>query len=125
MFSEERNQVLPPAPPPSRHHQQQQREQVRCFCNQPHCVSQGYMCRGRSCFTDLPLLPGVNSPHHHQQLMNGGRPEHAVFSGCLDQKTERSCPPGKLCCEQDLCNHVDSPAMKLRLNKTLQGMILY
>ncbi|XP_058800626.1 BMP and activin membrane-bound inhibitor homolog [Phymastichus coffea] len=86
--------------------------EVRCFCNQPHCVSQGYMCRGRhGCFTELPTHVSA-------------RPEHAVYSGCLEQSSgERQCPQGKLCCQQDLCNHVDSPAMRSRLNKTLQVLL--
>ncbi|OXU26702.1 hypothetical protein TSAR_004956 [Trichomalopsis sarcophagae] len=94
--------------------------EVRCYCNQPHCVSQGYMCRGRGCFTELPIPP-MNG-RHFQQLTS--RPEHAAYSGCLERSfAERPCPPGKLCCEQDMCNHVDSPAMRSRLNKTLQVLL--
>lgn len=67
------------------------------------------MCRGRGCFTELPMRAS-------------DRPEHAAYSGCLEESfSERQCPAGKLCCDQDLCNHVDSPAMRNRLNKTLQG----
>lgn len=87
--------------------------EVRCYCNQPECVPQGYMCRGKGCFTELPL--GSNSPSFL-------RPEHSANNGCLEESfKEKQCPPGFLCCEQDLCNHVDSPAMISRLNKTLQG----
>ncbi|CAB0033195.1 unnamed protein product [Trichogramma brassicae] len=108
----------------------QQQHEVRCYCNQPHCVSQGYMCRGRGCFTELPPLALVASSLKSLHLLHG-RPETAGFSGCFDDKLNSgggnnvngkiSCPPGKLCCEQDLCNHVDSPALRARLNKTLQG----
>ncbi|XP_015592729.1 BMP and activin membrane-bound inhibitor homolog [Cephus cinctus] len=81
-------------------------QEVRCYCNQPECVAQGYLCRGRGCFTELPLR---SNPLLHS--------EH----GCLEESfKERQCPAGYLCCEQDLCNHVDSPAMRNRLNKTLQ-----
>ncbi|XP_014213978.1 uncharacterized protein LOC106643386 [Copidosoma floridanum] len=93
--------------------------EVRCYCNQPLCVSTNYMCRGRGCFTDLPIL-GSDSTVAELTF----RPEHASYSGCLDRSSaERDCPPGKLCCEQDLCNHIDSPAMRLRLNKTLQVLM--
>ncbi|XP_012282855.1 BMP and activin membrane-bound inhibitor homolog [Orussus abietinus] len=87
--------------------------EVRCYCNQPECVSQGYMCRGRGCFTELPSSTNPS-------LL---RPEHSSH-GCLEESfKERQCPTGFLCCEQDLCNHVDSPAMRSRLNKTLQVLL--
>lgn len=82
--------------------------EVRCYCNKPECVPQGYMCRGRICFTELP------SSANSQFL----RAEH---SGCLDERSKnRQCPAGLICCDQDLCNHVDNPAMRNRLNKTLR-----
>ncbi|XP_029665584.1 uncharacterized protein LOC115236983 [Formica exsecta] len=85
--------------------------EVRCYCNKPECVPQGYMCRGRGCFTELPS--SANAPL--------SRAEH---SGCLDESFKnRQCPAGYLCCDQDLCNHVDNPAMRNRLNKTLRAMI--
>lgn len=88
--------------------------EVRCYCNQPDCVPQGYMCRGRGCFTELPSNTGSSL----------SRTEHNAYSGCLDTSfKERQCPTGFLCCEQDLCNHVDSPAMRNRLNKTLQILL--
>ncbi|XP_066584158.1 BMP and activin membrane-bound inhibitor homolog [Prorops nasuta] len=89
-------------------------KEVRCYCNQQECVSQGYMCRGRGCFTELPS-------NTHPSLL---RPEHSAYSGCLEESfKDRQCPTGFLCCEQDLCNHVDSPALRNRLNKTLQVLI--
>ncbi|XP_071570519.1 BMP and activin membrane-bound inhibitor homolog isoform X2 [Temnothorax nylanderi] len=88
--------------------------EVRCYCNQPECVPQGYMCRGRGCFTKLPS--NANAPI--------SRAEHTAHSGCLDENLKsRQCPAGFLCCDQDLCNHVDSPAMRNRLNKTLRVLI--
>jgi hypothetical protein len=88
--------------------------EVRCYCNQPKCVPQGYMCRGKKCFTELPTPSRANTP-----LSQAG---HSTHSGCLDESFKhRQCPAGFLCCDQDLCNHVDSPAMRNRLNKTLQG----
>jgi len=76
--------------------------EVRCYCNQPECVPQGYMCRGRSCFTKLPS--NANTPL--------SRAEHTPHSGCLDDSFKsRQCPAGFLCCDQDLCNHVDNPAL--------------
>lgn len=98
-------------------HREWQQSEVRCYCNRPHCVSQGYMCRGRGCFTELPQGGAKDFPPN-------SKPEHSAFSGCLEKSfKERPCPAGFLCCEQDLCNHVDSPAMRNRLNKTLQSKI--
>ncbi|KAL6261382.1 BMP and activin membrane-bound inhibitor homolog [Pogonomyrmex barbatus] len=89
-------------------------EEVRCYCNQPECVPQGYMCRGRGCFTKLPS--NANTPF--------SRAEHNVHSGCFDESFKSpQCPAGFLCCGQDLCNHVDNPAMRNRLNKTLRVLI--
>ncbi|XP_011314784.1 BMP and activin membrane-bound inhibitor homolog [Fopius arisanus] len=88
--------------------------EVRCYCNQPECVPQGYMCRGRGCFTGLPSSTNPLVV----------RPEHSVYNGCLEESfKEKRCPPGFLCCDQDLCNHVDSPAVMSRLNKTLQVLV--
>ncbi|XP_018393982.1 PREDICTED: BMP and activin membrane-bound inhibitor homolog [Cyphomyrmex costatus] len=88
--------------------------EVRCYCNQPECVPQGYMCRGRGCFTKLPSNANPSLP----------RAEHTAHSGCLDENLKnRQCPTGFLCCDQDLCNHVDIPAMRNRLNKTLRVLI--
>ncbi|XP_032677335.1 BMP and activin membrane-bound inhibitor homolog [Odontomachus brunneus] len=86
----------------------------RCYCNQPGCVPQGYMCRGKLCFTELPS--GANT------LL---RMEQSTRSGCLNEDLKnRRCPAGYLCCNhEDLCNHVDSPAMKNKLNKTLQVLV--
>lgn len=89
-------------------------ELVRCYCNQPDCVPQSYLCMGRGCFTELPS--SLNSASL--------RPEHSPYSGCLEKSIkERQCPPGYLCCEEDLCNHIDSPAVRSKLNKTLQVLV--
>lgn len=82
--------------------------EVRCYCNEPKCVPQGYMCRGIRCFTKLPT--SVNLP-----LLRAG------YSGCLNSTFKKDkCPEDFLCCDQDLCNHEDNPAMRNRLNKTLR-----
>uniref|UniRef100_V9IGI7 BMP and activin membrane-bound inhibitor n=1 Tax=Apis cerana TaxID=7461 RepID=V9IGI7_APICE len=57
--------------------------EVRCYCNQPECVPQGYMCRGKGCFTELPS-------NANPSLL---RAEHNAYSGCLDENfKERQCP---------------------------------
>ncbi|KYM79620.1 hypothetical protein ALC53_09928 [Atta colombica] len=67
-----------------------------------------------SCFTKLPSNANA--------LFS--RAEHTAHSGCFDENLmNRQCPAGFLCCDQDLCNHVDSPAMRNRLNKTLRVLI--
>jgi len=88
--------------------------QIRCFCNQPDCVPQGYMCRGETCFTKLP-----SSANILRLKME------SVYSGCLTDSLEnRQCPAGFLCCNQNLCNHVDDPAMKNRFNQTIEGSMI-
>ncbi|XP_036139478.1 BMP and activin membrane-bound inhibitor homolog [Monomorium pharaonis] len=87
--------------------------EVRCYCNQPECVPQGYMCRGRGCFTKLPNTPLSKA-------------DQTAHSGCFgDSFKSRRCPVEFLCCNQDLCNHVDNPAMRNRLNKTLRSSTIF
>ncbi|KAJ8674894.1 hypothetical protein QAD02_010680 [Eretmocerus hayati] len=108
------------------------------------------MCRGRGCFTELPVLQLGSSAKVaaaglartrllSQQLLAEQQHQYPVTaeqfaanSGCLEEYPSpghqqsgpfSNCPAGKLCCEQDLCNHIDSPAMKHRLNKTLQLLL--
>lgn len=72
------------------------------------------MCRGIVCFTKL-------SNESTNSLLS-------ERSGCLDKIPEdHQCPKDSLCCNQDLCNHVDSPALRSRLNKTLtrQGSTVF
>ncbi|GBM05666.1 BMP and activin membrane-bound inhibitor [Araneus ventricosus] len=55
--------------------------EIRCYCNQAHCVSTGYMCKSRSvCFSDLD----------------------SGLHGCLDK---RKCL-GLQCCKEDMCNYI-------------------
>lgn len=70
------------------------------------------MCVGNGCFTELPK----------KGYLIGTKPEHSVKNGCIAKSLkETPCPLDALCCYQDLCNHVDSPAMISRLNKTLRS----
>lgn len=90
------------------------KEELRCYCNKPECVPQGYMCRGKGCFWKL-------SSNANTLL---SRPEQNTYSGCLEEDLKtRPCPVGYHCCYQNLCNHVDTPEMRNRFNKTLQVSI--
>lgn len=91
------------------------KDEVRCYCNQPYCVSQSYMCRGIRCLTKIPT--SVSLP-----LLRAG-----FDSDCVKKNENNSrivannyCPHDAFCCDKDLCNHEDSPAMKNILNKILR-----
>ncbi|EFN60952.1 hypothetical protein EAG_06405, partial [Camponotus floridanus] len=83
--------------------------EVRCYCNKPICVPQSYMCRGVRCVTKLPR--SVDLP-----LLRAG-----FDSDCLNDTYQKpDCPENSFCCDKDLCNHEDSPAMKNILDKILR-----
>lgn len=80
--------------------------EIRCYCDAPHCVATGYMCKSEqnACFTKVldPLNP--SSPLTH---------------GCLDAAdvcggSQRAAePPGGAlaleCCHDDMCNYRGLP----------------
>ncbi|XP_029179080.1 uncharacterized protein LOC114946636 [Nylanderia fulva] len=82
---------------------------LTCFCNQPKCVPDSYLCGGgRGCFTELPSK--VKKPL-----------SKAERSGCLDGSLKnRQCPEGFLCCFNDLCNHADGDAWKITVKEKQQ-----
>lgn len=67
--------------------------EIRCYCDAPHCVATGYMCKSEAnaCFTRLLDPLGANSPLTH---------------GCLDLSAD-SCSAAATveCCHDDMCNY--------------------
>ncbi|XP_075899228.1 BMP and activin membrane-bound inhibitor homolog a [Nelusetta ayraudi] len=69
--------------------------EIRCYCDAPHCVSTGYMCKSEvdACFTRVLEPLGANSPLTH---------------GCLDPVANAAadvCTGHLECCHDDMCNY--------------------
>ncbi|XP_028825498.1 BMP and activin membrane-bound inhibitor homolog a [Denticeps clupeoides] len=75
--------------------------EIRCYCDAPHCVATGYMCKSErgACFTKVldplnansPLTHGCVEPHVHSPDMCVARSADAASS--LE------------CCHEDMCNY--------------------
>ncbi|XP_077298649.1 uncharacterized protein LOC143919927 [Arctopsyche grandis] len=102
---------------------------VRCYCNLPQCVTTGYMCKSPAggCFSEL--LSDVNLARHgcietldtgdHKAKCMNSPSSSAVRSGVGAVGAGQASTAFVLCCFRDLCNHVDSPQSRLRLNDTI------
>ncbi|XP_029955962.1 BMP and activin membrane-bound inhibitor homolog a [Salarias fasciatus] len=72
------------------------RGEIRCYCDAPHCVATGYMCKSEvsACFSRVLDPLSTNSPLTH---------------GCLDAAAADSCggprPAAVECCHDDMCNY--------------------
>ncbi|KPP75560.1 BMP and activin membrane-bound inhibitor-like [Scleropages formosus] len=72
--------------------------EIRCYCDAPHCVATGYMCKSAlgACFTRVLDPHSVNSPLIH---------------GCVDPvdpSASMCTSPGPSvlrCCHEDMCNY--------------------
>lgn len=73
--------------------------EIRCYCDAPHCVATGYMCKSdrNPCFTKVLDPLSAHSPLTH---------------GCLDPGTDARDVCGGQgevfaveCCHQDMCNY--------------------
>uniref|UniRef100_A0A8C4X016 BMP and activin membrane-bound inhibitor homolog (Xenopus laevis) b n=2 Tax=Eptatretus burgeri TaxID=7764 RepID=A0A8C4X016_EPTBU len=88
---------------------------IRCYCDAPHCVVTGYMCKSPAagCFS-RPLRPAVtNSPRTHGCLESLG-PSHASCQlDTLENRTEARVLLH--CCQEDMCNYQDAH-QQLQLN---------
>ncbi|KAE8595896.1 hypothetical protein XENTR_v10015905 [Xenopus tropicalis] len=70
--------------------------EIRCYCDAPHCVATGYMCKSElnACFSRLLNPQNTNSPLTH---------------GCLDSLTSTT----ELCKANTEQNHTGAPALRL------------
>lgn len=78
------------------------RGEIRCYCDAPHCVATGYMCKSElnACFTKVLDPLSANSPLTH---------------GCLDPHAPHLCSSKTIdslsgaamleCCHDDMCNY--------------------
>ncbi|XP_046389455.1 uncharacterized protein LOC124158420 [Ischnura elegans] len=116
---------------------------IRCYCNLPRCVTTGYMCKSASgaCFSDLADRADVElATHGCIELLPSSRRGvcHVTTSTPREEPAPRNCTDcggnsevdlgsgGRvrqpntsqmllLCCHSDMCNHIDSPQIRLRL----------
>ncbi|XP_022534399.2 BMP and activin membrane-bound inhibitor homolog (Xenopus laevis) b [Astyanax mexicanus] len=78
------------------------RGEIRCYCDAPHCVATGYMCKSElnACFTRVLDPQSTKSPLSHgcyDPLLNSG-------SVCRSESTY-DVPAGLECCHEDMCNY--------------------
>lgn len=79
--------------------------EIRCYCDAPHCVATGYMCKSElnACFTKVldPLIS--NSPLTHGCLDPG---VSAADNVCSGRRAIDSLAAATLeCCHDDMCNY--------------------
>lgn len=81
--------------------------EIRCYCDAPHCVATGYMCKSElnACFTKVLDPLNVNSPLTHgclDPIANAG-------DICSSQKgadaLSGASPTTLECCHDDMCNY--------------------
>ncbi|XP_043922611.1 BMP and activin membrane-bound inhibitor homolog isoform X1 [Protopterus annectens] len=80
--------------------------EIRCYCDAPHCVATGYMCKSElnACLSRLLDPQNANSPLTHGCLDS--------FSNTLElchitksQNFTRGIQPMLECCHEDMCNY--------------------
>ncbi|KAG7455222.1 hypothetical protein MATL_G00254350 [Megalops atlanticus] len=79
--------------------------EIRCYCDAPHCVATGYMCKSElnACFTKVLDPQNTNSPLTHgcfDPIMNSG---HVCISKATDDT--RVGASTLECCHDDMCNY--------------------
>lgn len=79
--------------------------EIRCYCDSPHCVATGYMCKSElnACFTRVLDPRSSKSPLSHgcyEPVLNGG-------SACRADATHEAMhgPATLECCHEDMCNY--------------------
>ena len=80
--------------------------EIRCYCDAPHCVATGYMCKSElnACFTKVLDPLNVNSPLTHGCL------DPIVNSADICSSSSRavdilSGASTLECCHDDMCNY--------------------
>ncbi|GAA6090859.1 BMP and activin membrane-bound inhibitor homolog (Xenopus laevis) b [Tachysurus ichikawai] len=81
------------------------RGEIRCYCDSPHCVATGYMCKSElnACFTRILDPQSSKSPLSHgcyEPDRNGG--SACRTGGTPDVVHE---PETLACCHEDMCNY--------------------
>ncbi|XP_013409167.1 BMP and activin membrane-bound inhibitor homolog [Lingula anatina] len=88
--------------------------EVRCYCNEPHCIATGYMCKSRGqCFTQL-MFDTTLSRSVHGCMESLSQSASAVCDRPRDvaraqnPATQNPDMPIIMCCKEDMCNYMDS-----------------
>ncbi|XP_064202346.1 BMP and activin membrane-bound inhibitor homolog isoform X1 [Anguilla rostrata] len=79
--------------------------EIRCYCDAPHCVATGYMCKSElnACFTKVLDPQNTNSP-----LTHGCIDPFTTSSAVCSSKTSEDKSGGSSaleCCHDDMCNY--------------------
>ncbi|KAG5268473.1 hypothetical protein AALO_G00212970 [Alosa alosa] len=79
--------------------------EIRCYCDAPHCVATGYMCKSElgACFTRVLDPLSVNSPLTHGCVDSFTNPVDICLAKSLDVLPGGS--PVLECCHEDMCNY--------------------
>lgn len=76
--------------------------EIRCYCDAPHCVATGYMCKSElnACFTRVLDPLSSSSPLTHGCLDPGSNAAHVCGS-----RTGQAGAAMLECCHEDMCNY--------------------
>lgn len=79
--------------------------EIRCYCDAPHCVATGYMCKSElnACFTKVLDPLNANSPLTHGCL----DPVANAADVCVSSSrgADASAVATLDCCHDDMCNY--------------------
>lgn len=84
--------------------------EIRCYCDAPHCVSTGYMCKSEAnaCFTKVlePFTPNSPLTHGCLDLLPDARDVCTSHSRGADSPAAAAAAAAVLeCCHDDMCNY--------------------
>ncbi|CAD7087830.1 unnamed protein product [Hermetia illucens] len=93
---------------------------IRCFCNLPQCITTSYVCRTERSGSNSGCFSEINNPINKAATRHGCvellKKENRTLCDNVPQKETFRRNRDKdfevlfLCCQDDMCNHVDSPA---------------
>lgn len=82
--------------------------EIRCYCDAPHCVATGYMCKSElnACFTKVLDPLNANSPLTHGCLDPIANTVDVCSSSSRSADTLSGASATTLeCCHDDMCNY--------------------
>ncbi|XP_072307297.1 BMP and activin membrane-bound inhibitor (Xenopus laevis) homolog a [Eucyclogobius newberryi] len=82
--------------------------EIRCYCDAPHCVATGYMCKSElnACFTKVLDPYSANSPLTHGCLDPVANAADVCSTGASSRSADPLSAATSLeCCHDDMCNY--------------------
>ncbi|KAK5619015.1 hypothetical protein CRENBAI_004090 [Crenichthys baileyi] len=81
--------------------------EIRCYCDAPHCVATGYMCKSElnACFTKVLDPLNANSPLTHGCLDPVSNAADVCSSSSQRAAELLSGALTLECCHEDMCNY--------------------